>query len=325
MNSSLLTALFFSLVLSIILLGQDHSFLKNKKQVALQMEKDMFLLAEQQQIPFTNLEHALKHKEIVRRIDLSNQNLNEFPKEILILKNLEVLDLSNNQIKEIPSTISKLKKLKVLTIEKNNLKTLPESISELKNLERLLIKFNQNDFYFPISMPNLQKLKELQCSNLSSFPSFIFNISTLEKIKIWSSNLTEVPTDINKLQNLKEICLQNNYLKTLPDELFMLPYLEYLNLGGNQFSMLSNDINKLEKLDYLGIYDNPIQSIPLNSSMFLHLRFLSIWYTNLPSNCMVKRLEKVDNELIVKDYITFKDSKYKIVLHSNEQLKQIKG
>jgi hypothetical protein len=46
MNSSLLIALFFSLVLSINLLGQDHSFLKNKEQVALQMEKDMSEFAE---------------------------------------------------------------------------------------------------------------------------------------------------------------------------------------------------------------------------------------------------------------------------------------
>jgi leucine-rich repeat protein SHOC2 len=280
------TVLFFFLFhLSFVALNQDQSFQKNKEKIAAQMQQDMFKLAEFQQVPFTNLEHALKHKEIVFRIDLSNQNLSDFPKEVLSLKNLEVLDLSNNQIKEIPSTISKLKKLKVLTIESNNLKTLPEKISELKNLERLLIKFNQSDFNFPTSMANLQKLKELHCSNLSSFPSFIFNIRTLEKIKIWSSNLTEIPTDINKLQNLKEICFQNNYLKTLPDELFLLPYLEYLNLGGNQFSMLTNDINKLKKLDYLGLYENPINVIPLDANMFTHLRFLSIWNTTLPSNC----------------------------------------
>ena len=278
--------MFFSLFhLSFVALNQDQSFQKNKEKIAEHMHQDMFKLAELQQVPFTNLEHALKHKRIVFRIDLSNQNLSDFPKELLSLKNLEVLDLSNNQIKEIPSTISKLKKLKVLTIESNNLKTLPEKISELKNLERLLIKFNQNDFNFPPSMSNLQKLKELHCSNLSSFPSFIFNIPTLEKIKIWSSNLTELPTDIKKLQNLKEICMQNNSLKSLPNELFLLPNLEYLNLGGNQISMITNEINKLKKLDYLGLYENPINVIPLDANMFNHLRFLSIWNTNLPSNC----------------------------------------
>ncbi len=46
MNSSLLTVLFFLLVLSINLLGQDYCFLKNKEQVALQMENDVLEFAE---------------------------------------------------------------------------------------------------------------------------------------------------------------------------------------------------------------------------------------------------------------------------------------
>jgi len=47
---------------------------------------------------FYKLNKALKHKEEVRILNLSNQKLDEFPEKILELKNLVILLLDSNQI-----------------------------------------------------------------------------------------------------------------------------------------------------------------------------------------------------------------------------------
>jgi Leucine-rich repeat (LRR) protein len=266
---------------------EDKSYLKNKEEVAKQRELKMLNLAETQQVSFNSLQHALQHREKVKMLDLSNQELTAFPIEILLFKNLETLDLSGNQIKEIPATISTLSNLKILAIENNQLKILPETISELHSLEYLLIRFNQKDFILPTTIANLKNLKVLHCTHLADLPNDIFKINSLEILKVWHSNIDTLPSDVKNLNNLKEICLQNNKLSSLPSELYSLPVLEYLNLGGNQFSSLPADINKLKKLDYLGVYDNPIHTLPLESDMFRHLRFLSIWNTKLAKDFMM--------------------------------------
>ena len=78
---------------------------------------------------FISLYVALLNRDKVYKLDLSGQGLNEFPKDIFELKNLEVLDLSYNNIAELPSEISSLKKLKELKVSFNDsLLKLPKEI-----------------------------------------------------------------------------------------------------------------------------------------------------------------------------------------------------
>ena len=88
-------------------------------------------------------------------INLSNNNLDSFPNEILSFKELRVLNLQNNNISQIPSKISGLQKLKALNLLGNDIRTLPNEIKELKNL-RLLIIINN-----PISIDEYERIKLL--------------------------------------------------------------------------------------------------------------------------------------------------------------------
>ena len=68
---------------------------------------------------FYDLTKALKKPNDVTRLDLSQQNLVQFPTEILQMFNIQYLDLSLNSIKDVPLEIKKLSKLEDLYLKNN--------------------------------------------------------------------------------------------------------------------------------------------------------------------------------------------------------------
>ncbi|CAF5177672.1 unnamed protein product, partial [Rotaria magnacalcarata] len=58
----------------------------------------------------------------------------------------------------------------------------------------------------------------------------------LESISLRSTNLTSIPSDINKLQKLQTLDLSNNKLSEIPDSLIKMPALEMLNITNNMFA-----------------------------------------------------------------------------------------
>jgi Leucine-rich repeat (LRR) protein len=65
-------------------------------------------------------------------IILCNKSIFEIPPEIKSLKNLEIIDLSNNEIKEFPNDILKyLYKLEILNLSNNKITSITEKINFL--------------------------------------------------------------------------------------------------------------------------------------------------------------------------------------------------
>lgn len=112
---------------------------------------------------FTSLENAVANKNQVYKLNLSNQKLKEFPKEILLFENLQELNLGKNQIREIPAEINRLKNLQVLNLSKNKIKKLPQTFGDLKELHTLYLSKNRL-IYFPNEMRGLDKLKLIDVS-----------------------------------------------------------------------------------------------------------------------------------------------------------------
>lgn len=117
----------------------------------------------EKQPTFYSLEKAVANKDKVYKLNLSKQKLEEFPMEILLFQNLQVLILANNQITEIPKEINQLQNLQVLHLAKNKIKKLPETIGDLKNLHTLYLSRNRL-IYFPNEMRGLDNLLLLDVS-----------------------------------------------------------------------------------------------------------------------------------------------------------------
>ncbi|MCZ2355348.1 MAG: leucine-rich repeat domain-containing protein [Bacteroidia bacterium] len=113
---------------------------------------------------FYDLDEALKSPEKVYKLSLSDKKYTEFPKEILVFKNLQVLNLNRNKIKELPADISTLKNLRELSLYKNKLVHLPKEFCELTRLESCYLGKNQLEG-FPREIVNLRKLRYLDLTN----------------------------------------------------------------------------------------------------------------------------------------------------------------
>ncbi|GIV44452.1 MAG: hypothetical protein KatS3mg035_1575 [Bacteroidia bacterium] len=123
---------------------------------------------------FTSLEKAVANKNQVYKLNLSNQKLKEFPKEVLLFENLQELNLSKNQIKEIPKEINRLKNLQVLNLSQNKIKKIPETFGDLKELHTLYMSKNRL-IYFPNEMRGLDNLKLIDVSkNHLTYDELVF-------------------------------------------------------------------------------------------------------------------------------------------------------
>ncbi|CAO2591602.1 Leucine-rich repeat-containing protein 63 [Lemmus lemmus] len=111
-------------------------------------------------------------------LNLSFNNLSQFPMEILHLKNLQILKLRNNPIREIPSEIQQLKYLRNFSIAFNFISELPIGLFNLNYLEELDVSYNEI-YYIPNEIHRLRSLEKLTVDGnyMTSFPPGILRLN----------------------------------------------------------------------------------------------------------------------------------------------------
>ena len=129
---------------------------------------------------YTDLREALKSPENIYALDLSKQKLNEFPRDLFKLTNLNILILKKNKIAVVPDSIFVLKYLQVLNLAKNKLIEINDSIYGLKHMKDL-------------------NLSENKIEVLSYKISYL---NQLESLTIWGLPITKIPEEIYDLSEL---------------------------------------------------------------------------------------------------------------------------
>ncbi|XP_028610114.1 leucine-rich repeat-containing protein 63 [Grammomys surdaster] len=121
-------------------------------------------------------------------LNLSFNDLNEFPIEILYLQNLQVLKMRNNPIKSIPSEIQLLTYLRIFSIAFNYIAELPIGLFCLNYLEELDVSYNE----------------------IENIPNEIQRLRSLEKLVVDGNPITSFPPGILKL-NLVKFQFENTF------------------------------------------------------------------------------------------------------------------
>lgn len=81
---------------------------------------------------------------LLTRVDLTNCNLTEVPRQLFALKDtLEILNLGNNRIKTLPDDIGCFTKLRILFFGQNDFEYIPAHLGELKALKMVSFKSNK--------------------------------------------------------------------------------------------------------------------------------------------------------------------------------------
>jgi Leucine-rich repeat (LRR) protein len=198
-------------------------------------------------------------------LNLDNNYLTFLPKEIGNLTNSIYLKLWDNEITNLPPEIGNLSNLTKINLAGNNLTTLPVEIGNLSNLTYLDISGN------PIILLPLELKEYLQ--NIEYFITdepleHYFNSEAIEDLNLNNMGLTDFPSEIESLPNLKALYLHNNKLSELPKEIKNLQNLTYLGLKNNKLNSLPKQIGKLSNLILLDLYGNDSLDITSLSDAF---------------------------------------------------------
>ena len=167
--------------------------------------------------------------------------LDELPKEIAELDNLETLVCLRCSFKQFPKALCGLKNLKSLNILCKSLETLPDEFGNLSSLTTFDMRGSQIE-YLPQSIGNLTNLEVFQLAankKLKALPDSIGKLTTLKVLEIRASNLTTLPESIGNLTQLKLLGLYANNLNDLPNSITNLKALKLLDVRENPLSNLS--------------------------------------------------------------------------------------
>lgn len=260
---------------------------KNKKKLPRNMmPQQIIAIAKmlQQAKPgyFNNLNEALKNPDQVKGLNLSYQDLKEFPKDIFKLTNLADLRLNNNQIKVIPPQIAELAKLQWLELSSNQISQLPREIGNLPELRELDL-FKNKLTGLPAEIGDSKKLErlELAYNPIAALPPEIGNLQELRILRLFEHRMTSLPPEIGKLQKLLELYLigskdadgKKDGLESLPVEIGSLRDLTILVLLQNNLTVLPPEIGQLKHLHFLNLDDNKLTELP-NELAHLPLSYL---------------------------------------------------
>ncbi len=193
------------------------------------------------------------------------------------------LNLSYNQLTNFPPEIGELKRLTALNLGGNHLTTLPPEITELKSLTLLNLWSNQLT-NFPPAIAELKRLTALNLwdNQLTALPHKIGELTNLTMLSLSCNQLTTLPPEIGELKSLTALYLGGNHLTTLPPEIGELKSLTALNLWDNQLTTLPPEIGELKSLTALNLWDNQLTTLPLAIAELTSLTRLDLRDNSLP-------------------------------------------
>ena len=249
--------------------------------------------------PLNKLPESFQNFINLEDLDISFTNLEEIPFQILYLNNIKHLAVKNNAIENLPESWERCINIKYLDLSENPFCTLPESCSQLQILEEINLKscclsefpnvllhlatlqtLNLGENFISKLPNNFQSLNvkslNIQSNLLSHLPDSLSSQSRLQNIDVSSNRLTEFPSVIFKLRNIKRVTLDNNFLHMLPLKWEGLPIVT-LSLDRNPLVKIGNSpLNELKYIVSLSLRNCLLDEIPAYFSAFSKMSILDI-------------------------------------------------
>ncbi|XP_041354952.1 uncharacterized protein LOC121372602 [Gigantopelta aegis] len=139
----------------------------------------------------------------------------ELPDITPLLNTLVYLNISFNDFQILPPEIMHIEHLEVLKLRNNPLKELPDDIGRLKNLRHLVVSFCLLSS-FPPSLFDLEKLEflDLSYNRIASIPNAIRRLKNLWSLKLEGNQLPAMSSGCTHLR-LQHLNVQNNFMNPL--------------------------------------------------------------------------------------------------------------
>ena len=233
-------------------------------------------------------------KDSIRRVNLSRLYLSKVPEELRDCRQLEEVILAENEIKTFPAWLFALPALKKLDISFNRNHVIPPALAKAQKLEKLVISVPA-DKTLPEAVLYLPQLKILHISGaLSELPDGLFNLSQLQEIGLFATELDTIPEGITRLPKLKKFWFQQYWfserlaqidVEDVLDKLSRCPALRVLDLmtSADLIRPDNEGIGKLTQLRELYLQQNGLTAIPAGIFKLENLRILDLGINNIRS------------------------------------------
>ncbi|XP_064644659.1 leucine-rich repeat-containing protein 15-like [Lineus longissimus] len=206
----------------------------------------------------------------LKMLNIAKTGIRSLPWFVKDLTNLHSLDISGNRIrisKRNENAISQLQRLRILRMGDMKLRQVPRL--RLQNLREFYLDHNR---IFLLPTGAFQDLNNLQSLSLDknkfrtiSNHAFLGVADTLEKVSLAECTLSEFPSALAGLANLKRLILSDNRLSEIQTSLLKYKQnLEALYLDDNRFEHVPYGIRTLKQLKVLGFSNNEISEIDVN-------------------------------------------------------------
>ncbi|CAL4982594.1 unnamed protein product [Urochloa decumbens] len=116
---------------------------------------------------------------------------------------------------------------------------------------------------------------------ITELPREIGRLQNLETLAVKSSSISKLPREIEKLQNLKSLNISDTSITELQREVVKLQHLETLNISNTKVTELAKEIGKLQHLKTLNISNTKVMELPREIGELQHLETLNISSTNV--------------------------------------------
>lgn len=213
----------------------------------------------------TNLSNYMfRNYNHLKMMNLSNNNIDDLPRNVFQNQDLDVLRLCHNKLHAIPFQVfAPMQNLRLLDLSNNFIVTILDHFFKFNRyIEELLLNNNNIAKLTSNALADLTVLRRLDLSNnsLESVAKGLFDaLNELEYLNLANNPITNVPSGTFRgLTNLQWINLSNNRLKQLTFGLFHFsPLVTTLLLDSTEIDVIHNtELLGLPNLETLAITNN---------------------------------------------------------------------
>eukprot|EP00116_Pleurobrachia_bachei_P006740 sb/3467002/ len=208
----------------------------------------------------------------LRRLDLTNNDLNSLPPELSLMDGLTSLAVEGNPLKTIRrDIISKgtvaIKEYLKLKLDPSALEEAGPTIPDIKP-DEVMMQTKTMEMNGKLDFPaelwdqalvcGIVRLSMQGCS-LGSVPEQVYTLrGTLQELELGQNNIREISPEMGKMVKLRKLNLINNSVKELPQEMSGLVALEDLNMSHNKLTEIPETVYSMKALCSLIMSNNQI-------------------------------------------------------------------
>ncbi|SOE23617.1 hypothetical protein SAMN06298216_4002 [Spirosomataceae bacterium TFI 002] len=243
------------------------------------------------------------------KLNLNDNKLDAFPKQVLKLKKLKSIDISGNYLNQYNTFFKRHRRLEVLNIQNNGFTSLPKSLKKLKKVNNLVIGNNSLYDIQEYKFHKHKKLKDLNFYNLNleEVPAAVFKMKRLETLDLYFNNVNYFPAELANLKSLKVLAVSYNDMWSLPSVVNQLPELKIIYAHHNQLDRLPDLPASLEELD---IGYNQYKVFPNNIAKLGSLKLIDYSNNDLTDGISTDLLPPKLESLFIRNNPFFHDERY---------------